>query len=109
MIMIDVTMIGHPGLGRGCPKGGFSFCWTSAGSHVPKGSGDDNKYDGDGEYDGYDGDHGDGGPLHVPKGSGENPILFPFPMFRFQVQLRRSLALRLAGECSLHQTGGESK
>ena len=49
VIMIDVIMIGHPGLGRGCPKGGFSFCWTSAGSHVPKGSGDDN------EYDGYDG------------------------------------------------------
>ena len=97
-------MIGHPGLGRGGPKGGFSFCWTSAGSHVPKGSGDDNEYDG--EHDGYD---GGGGPLHVSKGSGENPILFPFPMFRFQVQLRRSLALRLAGECSLHQTGGESK
>jgi len=36
------------------------------------------------------------------------PLLAPmFP--RVQVQLRRSLALRLAGECSLHQTGGESR
>ena len=45
--MIDVIIFGHPGLGRGGSKGGFSFCWTSAGSHVPKGSGDDNEYDGD--------------------------------------------------------------
>ena len=63
--MIDVIMIGHPGLGRGGSKGGFSFCWTSAGSHVPKGSGDDNEYDGDGDGE-YDGDYGGGGPLLAP-------------------------------------------
>ena len=32
-----------------------------------------------------------------------------FSTFRSQVQLRRSLALRLAGECSLNQTGGQSR
>ena len=49
---------------------------------------------------------------HVPKSPGP-ASLFVFCLFLIlscsQVQLRRSLALRLAGECSLHQAGGQSR
>ena len=47
---------------------------------------------------------------HVPKSPGPASCFLPvFILSCSQVQLRRSLALRLAGECSLHQAGGQSR